>query len=522
MSMSAAPTPIPTAGRFVSYAQFGEDVRLWRALAGVASGRYIDVGAQHPDADSVTRAFYDRGWSGVNVEPVPDYVALLRERRPRDATLAVALAERPGRLTLHEFPATGLSTLDDAIADMHRKHGHDARSIDVDVDTLEHVWARHAEGDVHFLKIDVEGAEAAVLAGLDLNARRPWIVVVESTRPTTTIPSYNAWEPQLVAARYRLACDDGLNRYYVADERAELAAALALPLEARDDHVLACDVLAADPARPDAASYGPERAAFLQGDWTRPTIARPASQLCTRAQFGEAAYREASLRLGEVPCLHRQQWEIVYVLASLEARGAVGPGKRGVVVGAISGALPAVLAAAGCEVTVVAPRIDPATLASAVARGLCTEDDFRARVVVRNDAEALAQQAPGTLDFVCTFGLADAVGSVERALGPMKASFAWLRPGGAAVHTATFNLSSNYGTIERRGTCALRRFDLDTIGTFAARAGVTMAPLTLFDGDDPADAYVDTPPYHSQPHLKLRVDRYVLTSIGLAFARAAG
>jgi len=511
-----------SVGRFVSHAQFGEDVRLLRALGHVAAGRYVDVGAQDPDIDSVTRAFYDRGWSGVNIEPVPANAARLRERRPRDATLAVALAEQPGNLTLHVFPATGLSTLDGAIADMHRRQGHEARTILVEVDTLEHIWAAHAAGDVHFLKIDVEGAEPAVLAGLDLNARRPWVVVVEAMRPTTTIPSYEAWEPRLLAARYRLACDDGLNRYYVADEHADLAAALALPLDARDDHVLAHDVLAADPSRPPEARYGPERPAFLQGEWPRPTIAQPGSQLCTRAQFREAAYREFCLRLGEVPCIHRRQWEIVYALATLEARGAVGPGKRGMLVGAISGALPAVLAALGCDVTVVAPRIDPATLIGAAERGLCSEDEFRKRVVVRNDAEALAQQMPGTLDFVCTFGLPDAVGSVEGALGPLKKSFAWMRAGAAAVHTGTFNLSSNYGTIEQRGTCALRRFDLDTIGALAARAGVAMVPLTLFDGDDPVDAFVDTPPYLSHTHLKLRLDRYVLTSIGLAFARAAG
>jgi len=118
-----------SAGRFVSHAQFGEDVRLWRALGHIATGRYVDVGAQDPDLDSVTRAFYDRGWSGVNVEPVPAYAARLRERRPRDVTLAVALAERPGNLALHVFPATGLSTLDGAIADMHRRQGHEARTI---------------------------------------------------------------------------------------------------------------------------------------------------------------------------------------------------------------------------------------------------------------------------------------------------------------------------------------------------------------------------------------------------------
>jgi hypothetical protein len=53
-------------------------------------------------------------------------------------------------------------------------------------------------------------------------------------------------------------------------------------------------------------------------------------------------------------------------------------------------------------------------------------------------------------------------------------------------------------SIETRGICALRRSDLATIGTFAA------------------------PPNISQPTFQFRVDRYVLTSIGLAFARAAG
>jgi len=502
---------------FVSHAQFGEDVRLWRALGHVAHGRYVDVGAADPDDMSVTRAFYERGWRGVNVEPVAVHAAALRERRPRDVTLEVALASSPGERTLHEVSATGLSTLDPALARWHASQGREVKERRVTIDTLERVWAAHVEGDVQFLKIDVEGAEGEVLAGLDFARRRPWVVLVEATRPTTTIPSYDAWEGRLRGARYRLACDDGLNRYYVADEHAGLADALALPLDARDDHVLACDALAADPSRPPAARYA--RAPFLEDEWPRPTIARPASQLCTRAQFREAAYVERCLRLGEVPYLHRQQWEIVYALAALEAQGAVGPGRRGIVIGAIGGALPAVLAAAGCEVVVAAPRVDPATLGSAVERGLCSAEDFASRVSVRNDPLALAQQAPESLDFVCALGLPDAAGSVDRGLALVKASLAWLRDGAAAVHTATFNLSSNYGTIERQGTCALRRFDLETLGGVAARAGVTMAPLTLFDGDDPVDAFVATPPYVPQPHLKLRADRYVLTSIGLAFAR---
>ena len=50
---------------FVSYAQNFEDVMLWRALKHIDCGFYIDVGAQDPVIDSVTKSFYDHGWRGV-------------------------------------------------------------------------------------------------------------------------------------------------------------------------------------------------------------------------------------------------------------------------------------------------------------------------------------------------------------------------------------------------------------------------------------------------------------------------
>ena len=49
----------------ISYAQNAEDVVLMRAFADVEKGFYVDVGAWDPVADSVTKAFYDIGWSGL-------------------------------------------------------------------------------------------------------------------------------------------------------------------------------------------------------------------------------------------------------------------------------------------------------------------------------------------------------------------------------------------------------------------------------------------------------------------------
>ena len=102
---------------FVSYAQNGEDVILWRALRGVPKGRYVDVGAYDPDEHSVTKALYERGWRGVNIEPLPDAVARFREVRPGDETVEAVVAANAGdTLTFHYFPGTGLSTLIDDIA----------------------------------------------------------------------------------------------------------------------------------------------------------------------------------------------------------------------------------------------------------------------------------------------------------------------------------------------------------------------------------------------------------------------
>jgi len=108
---------------FLSYAQNFEDVMLWRALGHVSNGTYVDVGAQHPRIDSVSRAFYERGWRGVHVEPVPAFAQLLREDRPDKTVLQVALGEREGVLELNVFADTGLST---AIPGcwILRHHGH--------------------------------------------------------------------------------------------------------------------------------------------------------------------------------------------------------------------------------------------------------------------------------------------------------------------------------------------------------------------------------------------------------------
>ena len=85
---------MPTESNWkVSYSQNREDILLARALPG-RTGFYIDVGAADPIEFSVTKLFYDRGWSGVNVEPQADYYRKLVADRPRDTNLQLVVSDR--------------------------------------------------------------------------------------------------------------------------------------------------------------------------------------------------------------------------------------------------------------------------------------------------------------------------------------------------------------------------------------------------------------------------------------------
>jgi FkbM family methyltransferase len=203
---------------FLSYAQNFEDVMLWRALGRVTHGFYIDVGSQHPDIDSVTRAFYDRGWSGVNIEPVPAFIELLRAARPRDLNLGVALGKGTGEAILHIVEGSGLSTMDPMVAAHYAAEGQSIYQALVRVRTLAEVCRDHAPCEIHFIKIDVEHYEREVLAGADFVTYRPWILVIESTRPNSRELSFAAWEHLVIGAAYRFVWFDGLNRFYVATE----------------------------------------------------------------------------------------------------------------------------------------------------------------------------------------------------------------------------------------------------------------------------------------------------------------
>jgi len=221
----------------LSYAQNGEDVLLSRVFQG-PSGFYVDAGACHPIIDSVTYAFYERGWRGINIEPCETMFNRLKELRPRDINLNLAISNTNTNATFYECPNhIPLSTMNPQVAGEITEAGGVIEERPMEVKTLSTVLQEHGVSTIDFLKVDVEGHEKQVLQGNDWNRFCPRVVIVESTHPRTTRSEYQHWESILLDADYTFATFDGLNRFYVSPKDHALIPELERPLSVFDRYV---------------------------------------------------------------------------------------------------------------------------------------------------------------------------------------------------------------------------------------------------------------------------------------------
>src|SRR6267142_4363248 len=107
----------------ISYAQNFEDVMLNRVFCGRNKGFYVDVGAADPITLSVTKWFYDLGWSGINIEPHPEFYQRLVAMRPKDVNLNCGAGARRGEAAFFELPVKEWSSFDPAVRERATTRG---------------------------------------------------------------------------------------------------------------------------------------------------------------------------------------------------------------------------------------------------------------------------------------------------------------------------------------------------------------------------------------------------------------
>jgi FkbM family methyltransferase len=209
----------------LSYAQNLEDYHLDLVFAGQQEGVYVDIGGGHPVADNVSFYFYLKGWRGLVVEPQQDLAEIYAHVRPRDRVVSCLAGRAEGEAEFHTVEKLhGFSS-------MRREHAEGAAAFGARYATVRKPVRRLAAlieeagiERIDFLKIDVEGAEADVLAGMELARFRPRVILIEAIAPGSMADAWQAWEPALISQGYAFAFFDRLNRFYVAEEEKALAA----------------------------------------------------------------------------------------------------------------------------------------------------------------------------------------------------------------------------------------------------------------------------------------------------------
>jgi SAM-dependent methyltransferase len=152
-------------------------------------------------------------------------------------------------------------------------------------------------------------------------------------------------------------------------------------------------------------------------------------------------------------------------------------------------------------------------------RGICDAASFSKLVDFRNvDMNNIPADLVG-YDFCWSSCAFEHLGSIELGLQFVENSLKCLKPGGLAVHTTEYNCQSNRNTLSEGGAVIFRQRDILELAQRLRAAGHQLF-LNLNQGDQDLDKHVDLPPYAQDHHLKLKLDKYVTTSVGLVVQKA--
>ena len=257
------------------------------------------------------------------------------------------------------------------------------------------------------------------------------------------------------------------------------------------------------------------------------------SELCKAAHWQSPWFQRWVKELKEPARFHRKQWEFIYVMQALWERDCIQKGKKGLVFAVGSEPGPSIFANYGCEI--LATDILPAEgrekgwetadqlcfgIESLNKRNLTDDETLRRQVAYRPVDMNKIPSDLRNFDFnwsSCSF---EHLGSIDKGLDFLENQMDTLKPGGWAVHTTEFNISSDTSTSETGDTVIFRMQDIELIAARLRKKGHLVERIDYSLGGLPEDFDVDVEPHTQDVHLKLQIGEYVVTSIGLIFQKS--
>jgi hypothetical protein len=252
---------------------------------------------------------------------------------------------------------------------------------------------------------------------------------------------------------------------------------------------------------------------------------------CSVTDFLHPRYVEVCNIMKHPFAWHRKLWEWVYVIHHLLESEVVRSGSRGLVFGVGSERLPAVFAGMGAQIVATDAPGDKGEIWDCSGQHSSSLEPLRYPEIV--DAEVFdsnvrfefcdmadIQPELNGFDFNWSSCCFEHLGTLEAGMQfVINAVEKTLRVGGVGVHTTEFNLSSNDDTVTEGPTVIYRRRDIEELVSRLRDRGHTVSEFIVAPASNYWDFHVDIPPYTGAVHIKLLLEQYVSTSVGLVIRR---
>jgi FkbM family methyltransferase len=159
-----------TAQRMTFYGQCGEDKHIYETyFKNKRDGVFLELGALDGLTYSNTKFFEESlGWTGVLIEPVPDYCSKIANHRPRSKVYNNIVSTSPEPMDIYVNGA--VSSVKDYTTQQYFDGWHkgkNIKTIKVPSRRLDDILLDAGITHIDFWSLDVEGAEYEVLQTMD-------------------------------------------------------------------------------------------------------------------------------------------------------------------------------------------------------------------------------------------------------------------------------------------------------------------------------------------------------------------
>ena len=178
-----------------NYSQGNEESVINSVFKNIENGFFIDVGAHHPTKLSNTYSLYKRGWRGLCIDPDRSHARAFKRFRPEDKLEHVAISNYDGEAEFY----FGKYSVHNSLKQYENRY---VKKQKVTVHRLDSLLKSLGETrDIDVLSIDTEGTELDVLDGLDLEKRKPRLIIAEYN--TSSVIDLKI-QPYLVSKGYQI------------------------------------------------------------------------------------------------------------------------------------------------------------------------------------------------------------------------------------------------------------------------------------------------------------------------------